>query len=64
MIAAIERLFGLIALSARPARVAEATAEIMVAVPAAGRRVPLSRGPVSNWLSQGRGAEDQYEHSK
>jgi hypothetical protein len=60
--AAIERFFERIALGPGPARVAKAAAEIGVAVPAAGRPVPLSRGAVSNWLSHGRGAKDQCQH--
>src|SRR5690242_17713909 len=67
MIAAIERRIGPITLSARPARVAEAAAELRVAVPAAGRLTPLRWGRDSSaWadfaLTRGRRrCEDQRE---
>lgn len=64
MIAADERLFEPAALGAGPARVADAAAEIMVAVATAGRRAPLSRGAASDRLSQARRAEDQREHGE
>ena len=64
MIAAIQRLLRRGALSAGPARVAKAAAEIRVPMPAAGRGVPLSGGAVSSGLSRGRGAEDQRERSQ
>ena len=61
MAAAVERLFGRVALTASPARVAEAAAEIGVPVPAARRLVPLARRAAANWLGQGRGSEEQRE---